>query len=63
MNLGTDEVFTSTRKTHEATDVLAFIEWLDLHVEADLETYVVLVNLSALKAPPAAKWVSNPNRA
>ena len=33
LNVGTGEVLTATRKSHKATDVLAFFKWIDLHVE------------------------------
>jgi transposase len=42
---------------------LAFFRWIDAHVDADLEIYVVLDNLSAHKAPPVAEWLAHPKRA
>ena len=63
LNVGTGEVLTATRKSHKATDVLAFFKWIDLHVEAGLEIHVVLDNLSAHKAPPVAEWLAHPKRA
>ena len=63
LNVGTGEVFTATRKSHESTDVLAFFKWIDLHVDRDLEIHVVLDNLSAHKAPPVADWLAHPKRA
>ncbi len=63
LNVGTGEVLTATRKSHKATDVLAFFKWIDLHVEPGLEIHVVLDNLSAHKAPPVAEWLANPKRA
>ena len=41
LNVGTGEVLTATRRSHKATDVLAFFKWIDLHVEAGLEIHVV----------------------
>lgn len=63
LNVGTGEVLTATRKSHKATDVLAFFKWIDLHVDRDLEIHVVLDNLSAHKAPPVADWLAHPKRA
>jgi transposase len=63
LNVGTGEVLTATRRSHKATDVLAFFKWIDLHVERDLDIHVVLDNLSAHKAPPVAKWLADPKRA
>ena len=63
LNVGTGEVLTATRKSHKATDVLAFFKWIDLHVERGLEIHVVLDNLSAHKAPPVAEWLAHPKRA
>lgn len=63
LNVGTGEVLTATRKSHKATDVLAFFKWIDLHVEPGLEIHVVLDNLSAHKAPPVAGWLAHPKRA
>ena len=63
LNVGTGEVLTATRKSHNATDVLAFFKWIDLHVDRDLEIHVVLDNLSAHKAPPVADWLAHPKRA
>jgi len=62
LNVGTGEVFASTRKSHKSTDVLAFFKWIDLHVPRDLEIHVVLDNLSAHKAPPVARWLAHPKR-
>jgi transposase len=63
LNVGTGEVLTATRRSHKATDVLAFFKWIDLHVDRDLEIHVVLDNLSAHKAPPVAEWLAHPKRA
>jgi transposase len=63
LNVGTGEVLTATRRSHKATDVLAFFKWIDLHVEPGLEIHVVLDNLSAHKAPPVAEWLAHPKRA
>lgn len=63
LNVGTGEVLAATRKSHKATDVLAFFKWIDLHVDRDLEIHVVLDNLSAHKAPPVADWLAHPKRA
>src|SRR5215204_146367 len=63
LNVGTGEVLTATRRSHKATDVLAFFRWIDLHVDRDLEIHVVLDNLSAHKAPPVAQWLAHPKRA
>lgn len=63
LNVGTGEVITATRKSHKATDVLAFFKWIDLHVDKGLEVHVVLDNLSAHKAPPVAEWLAHPKRA
>ena len=63
LNVGTGEVLSATRRSHKATDVLAFFRWIDLHVERDLEIHVVLDNLSAHKAPPIAQWLAHPKRA
>jgi transposase len=63
MNLGTGEVLFDTKKSHTATDVLAFFKFIDLHVEKHLDVHVVLDNLSAHKAPPVAKWLADPKRA
>ncbi len=63
MNIATGEVLYDTKKSHKATDVLAFFKLIDLHVPKDLEIHVVLDNLSAHKAPPVAKWLADPKRA
>jgi transposase len=63
MNVATGEVLYDTKKSHKATDVLAFFKLIDLHVPAELEIHVVLDNLSAHKAPPVTKWLSHPKRA
>ena len=49
MNLGTGEVLFDTKKSHKATDVLAFFKLIDLHVRRDLDIHVVLDNLSATR--------------
>src|SRR5665213_2041336 len=61
MNVGTGEVLFDTKKSHKATDVLAFFKYIDLHVPKHLDVHVVLDNLSAHKAPPVAKWLEDPN--
>jgi transposase len=63
MNVATGEVLYDTRKSHKATDVLAFFKLIDLHVDKRLEIHVVLDNLSAHKAPPVADWLAHPKRA
>ena len=63
LNVGTGEVLHQTRRSHAATDVLAFFRWIDLHVPRDLEVHVVLDNLSAHSAPPVADWLADPKRA
>jgi transposase len=63
LNVGTGEVLHQTRKSHAATDVLAFFKWVDLHVPRDLEIHVVLDNLSAHGAPPVTEWLAHPKRA
>ena len=59
MNVATGEVLYDTKKSHKATDVLAFFKLIDLHVPKDLDIHVVLDNLSAHKAPPVAKWLAD----
>lgn len=63
MNVGTGEVLYDMKKSHKATDVLAFFKLIDLHVDKDLDIHVVLDNLSAHKAEPIAKWLEHPKRA
>ena len=63
MNVASGEVLFDTRKSHKATDVLAFSKFIDLHVPKDLEVHVVLDNMSAHKAPPVAAWLDDPKRA
>src|SRR5664280_2059533 len=63
MNVATGEVLFDTKKSHKATDVLAFFKFIDLHVPKDLEVHVVLDNLSAHKAPAVAAWLDDPKRA
>jgi len=63
MNVGTGEVLYDTKKSHKATDVLAFFKLIDLHVDKDLDIHVVLDNLSAHKAEPITKWLDHPKRA
>jgi transposase len=63
MNIATGEVLYDTKRSHKATDVLAFFKLIDLHVPRDLEVHVVLDNLSAHKAPAVTKWLSHPKRA
>ncbi len=63
MNVGTGEALYDTKKSHKATDVLAFSKSIDLHVPKDLDLHVVLDNLSAHKAPPVAEWLADPKRA
>lgn len=62
MNVGTGEVLYDTRKSHKATDVLAFFKYIDLHVPRDLDVHVVLDNLSAHKAPAVKTWLADPAR-
>jgi transposase len=50
LNVATGEVIHDTRRSHAATDVLAFFKFLDAHVPRGLEIHVVLDNLSAHKA-------------
>ena len=59
LNVGTGEVLTATRRSHKATDVLAFFKWIDLHVEPDLEIHVVLDNLFRPQGP-AGRGVARP---
>jgi len=63
MNVTTGEVLYDTKKSHKATDVLAFFKLIDLHVPKDLEIHVVLDNLSAHKAPAVTTWLADPKRA
>lgn len=63
MNVATGEVLFDTKKSHKATDVLAFFKLIDLHVPAGLDVHVVLDNLSAHKAPAVTKWLAHPKRA
>jgi transposase len=46
MNVGTGEVIYDTKKSHKATDVLAFFKLIDLHVPTHLDVHVVLDNLA-----------------
>jgi transposase len=62
MNVATGEVLYDTKRSHKATDVLAFFKLIDLHVPRDLEIHVVLDNLSAHKAPPITEWLAHPRR-
>jgi transposase len=62
MNVATGEVLYDTRRSHKATDVLAFFKLIDLHVPAHLDVHVVLDNLSAHKAEPVQKWLAHPKR-
>jgi transposase len=62
MNVKTGEVLYDTRRSHAATDVLAFFKLIDLHVDKRLDIHVVLDNLSAHKAPPVARWLADPKR-
>lgn len=62
MNVGTGEVLYDTKRSHKATDVLAFFKLIDLYTPKDLEIHVVLDNLSAHKAPPVATWLAHPKR-
>jgi transposase/transposase-like protein len=62
LNVATGEVIHDTRRSHKATDVLAFFKFLDAHVPRDLEIHVVLDNLSAHKAEPVQKWLNSPRR-
>ena len=43
--------------------MLAFFNWIDLHVPRDLDVHVVLDNLSAHKAPEVTRWLAHPRRA
>jgi transposase len=63
MNIATGEVLYETRRSHKATDVLAFFRLIDLHVPRHLDVHVVLDNLSAHKAEPIEKWLADPKRA
>lgn len=63
LNVATGEVIHDTRRTHKATDVLAFFKFIDAQVPAELEIHVVLDNLSAHKAPPIKDWLAHPKRA
>jgi transposase len=62
LNVATGEVLHDTRRSHKATDVLAFFKFLDAHVPRDLEIHVVLDNLSAHKAQPVQRWLDSPRR-
>jgi transposase len=62
LNVATGEVLHDTRKSHAATDVLAFFRFLDAHVPRDLEIHVVLDNLSAHKAEAVQRWLDSPRR-
>jgi transposase len=62
LNVATGEVLPDTRKSHAATDVLAFFRFLDAHVPRDLEIHVVLDNLSAHKAGAVQRWLDSPRR-
>lgn len=53
MNVATGEVLHDTRKAHTGRDVLAFVKWIDAHVDPDLELHVILDNLSARARPSA----------
>jgi hypothetical protein len=70
MNVGTGEVLFDTKKSHKATDVLAFFKFIELHVPKHLDVHVVLDSLSAHKAPlwpsawrtpsvPVGTWTSH----
>jgi transposase len=63
LNVATGEVLYDTRKSHKATDVLAFFKLIDLHVPRDLEVHIVLDNLSAHMGPEVTRWLDHPKRA
>jgi len=62
LNIATGEVLYDTRKRHTGADVLAFFDYIDLHVPRGLDVHVVLDNLSAHKAPEVTKWLAHPRR-
>jgi len=62
MNVAAGEVLSDARRSHNASNVLAFSKAIDLHVSKDLNVDVVLDSLSAHKAPPVAKWLADPKR-
>jgi transposase len=63
MNIATGEVLHDIRRSHAGADVLAFFQWIDLHVPRDLDVHVVLDNLSAHKSEPVRRWLADPKRA
>jgi transposase len=63
LNIATGEVLYDTRKSHRATDVLAFFKLIDLHVPRELEVHIVLDNLSAHMGPEVTRWLDHPKRA
>ncbi len=63
LNIATGEVIYDTKARHRGKEVLSFFKLIDLHVPADLDIHVVLVNLSAHKAPEVKAWLANPKRA
>ncbi len=63
LNVGTGEVLTHCRKTHNHKDFLFFLKMIDLEVPQDLDVHLVLDNLSVHKHDEVRKWLADPRRA
>jgi hypothetical protein len=59
MSVANGEILYDTSRLQKATDVLAFLELVDLYMPRDLEVHVVLHSFSAHKAEPILRWLAH----
>lgn len=57
LNIATGTVISDLRKTHTATDFIAFLDQIDTEVPADLDVHVILDNLATHKTPAVHDWL------
>jgi transposase len=62
LNVSSGEVLHDTRRSHTGHDVLAFLRWIDMHVDPDLELHVILDNLPAHKSEPVRDVLAHKKR-
>lgn len=57
LEIATGKVITDLRKSHTATDFIAFLDKLEEQVPAELDLHVILDNLSTHKTPAVHQWL------
>ena len=57
LEIATGKVITDLRKSHTATDFIAFLNKIDTEVPAELKVHVILDNLSTHKTPAVHQWL------